>query len=197
MKKRIIIISILLLSCLLFTECQRGYNSYKTFILTEGTVHFSIEYRTYYKINEVHPGDNTGTVLKDIMYLTLISPKIKETGDYTYIDIIAEKPNELVPDAKSGIERAKRLAASWADYELLSEEEITIDGVKAYRIDYQNQNIIPAIAGTGGPVLSVYREVRFDANGLVWMIQMMSDSSTAEVDKSDFEYILETFEILD
>ena len=197
MKKiSIFIINIILLACLICASCT-DVNSYKTYTLTEGTVHFSLEYRAYYKIKEVHPGDDTGYATKDLMYFTLISPKIKESGDYTYIDVIASEPDNLTPDAKSAIERAERLAATWKDYELINKEEITIDGVKAYRIDYQNQNIVPAIAGVGGPRISVYREVRFDANGFLWMIQMMSDSTTAEADKPDFEHIIQTFNILE
>ncbi|MBN1643307.1 MAG: hypothetical protein JW856_00580 [Dehalococcoidales bacterium] len=172
-------------------------NSYNTYEMNEGTIHFSLEYRNYYKVEVVHPGNDTGNATKDIMYLYLISPKIKQTNDYTRIKIIVGKPDDLTPDAKSAIERAERNAASWADYKLLDKYELTIDGVHAYRIDYQNRNIIPAIAGVSGPRIEVIREVDFDANGFSWMIQMSSDSSTAEADKADFEHILQTFKILD
>lgn len=127
----------------------------------------------------------------------MISPKIKGINDYTYILVAAVPPDELVPDAKAAIERAERLASSWADYELLDKYELTIDGMHTYRLDYQNRNIVPAIAGVSGPRIEVIREVRFDAKGYVWMIQIDSDSSTAEADKADFEHILETFQILD
>ena len=184
---------------LAFSGCQNSdVNSYKTFTLDEGTIHFSLEYRTYYKVKEVKPGADTGDIVKDIMYLTLISPRVKATRDHTYIDVITAKPNELVPDAKTGIERAERNASSWADYKLLDKYELTIDGVKAYRIDYQMRNIVPAIAGVSNiPFIEVTREVNFDANGFVWMIQMRSDSSTAEDDKVDFEHIIQTFRILE
>ena len=134
----------------------------------------------------------------DIMYVTFTSPLIKDANDRTTIDVIVEKPNELVPDAKTGIERSERNASSWADYKLLDKCELTVDGVQAYRIDYEHRNIVPAIAGVSNePFIAVYRKVRFDANGFVWMIQMRSDSSTAEADLADFEHILETFQILD
>ena len=191
-----LIVNILLLLCLICASCT-DVNSYKTYTLTEGTVHFSLEYRAYYKIKEGHPGDDTGYATKDLMYFTLISPKIKETRDYTYIKVIVDKPDSFASDAKEEAERAERMAAKWNDYELINKEEITIDGVKAYRLDYQNQNIVPAIAGVGGPRIAVYREVHFDANGFIWMIQMMSDSTTAEADKPDFEHIIQTFNILE
>ncbi len=198
MKKIIYCVSFLLLINMIFSSCaDTNVNSYKTFVLNEGTVHFSLEYRTYYRVDRVKPGDDTGLVSKDTMDFELISPKIKQTNDYTRIEVIVEKPNTLLPDAKSAIERAERNASSWADYKLLDKYELTIDGVQAYRIDYQNINIIPAIAGVPGKPISVYREVHFDAKGFVWMIQMRSDSSTAEADKADFEHILQTFKILD
>ena len=192
-KIRRILIFIIVLLCLACSGC-RDVNSYSTFTLKEGTVHFSLEYRNYFSIKEWKPWENKPN---DIMGLTLVSPKIKGTGYYTHIDVLASKPDYLIPDAKSAIELAERNAASWADYKLLAKYELTTDGVQAYRIDYQNQNIIPAIAGIGGPGIEVVREVRFDAKGFGWMIQMTSDSSTAEADKADFEYILQTFKILD
>jgi hypothetical protein len=168
-------------------------NTLNTFVLTEGPQHFSFEYRAYYKILEVEPGD----MLDYFTYVTIQSPKIKRTKDYTTIDIILDKPDNLVPDAKSGIERSERNASSWKDYRLLDKYELTIDGLQAYRIDYQIRNIVPAIARVSDePFITVYREVRFNSDGYVWMIQMESDSSTAEADKVDFEYILKSFKIL-
>jgi hypothetical protein len=197
MKKRLFCITILLLLSMIFSGCDNGgVNSYATFVLNEGSVHFSLEYRTYYEIDYLKPAEATGHSGQQSMFFDLISPKIKGINDYTYIHVAASPPDQLIPDAKSAIERAERNAASWADYKLLSKYELTIDGVHAYRIDYQNRNIVPAIAG-GEPRIEVIREVRFDAKGYVWMIQIRSDSSTADADKSDFEHILQTFKILD
>jgi len=192
-------VTFLLTLCLVFNGCQdNNTDSYKTFVLDKGTVHFSLEYRTFYKVKEVKPGEDTGDVVRDIMYLTLVSPLMKGAYDYTSIDVIADKPGYLLTDAKSAIERAERLASSWGDYKLLDKYELNIDGVKAYRIDYQHRNIVPALAGVSNePAIEVYREVHFDANGFVWMIQMSSDSSTAEDDKADFEHIIQTFKILE
>jgi hypothetical protein len=190
---------VLFLLSIQINGCQnRNAQSYQDFVLDKGAVHFSLEYRTYYKIKEIKPGDNTGNFVKDLTAVTFISPRIKRTGDHTYIKVLVAGPTELVPDAKAGIERAERNAASWPDYKLLDKHELTIDGVNAYRIDYQNRNVIPAIAGVSNePFVEVCREVNFDANGYNWMIQMRSDSSTAEADKADFEHIIQSFNILD
>ncbi|MBN1190559.1 MAG: hypothetical protein JXA46_12465 [Dehalococcoidales bacterium] len=109
--------------------------TFKTFTLTEGTVHFSFEYRTYYKIKEVEPGENTGVPTQDIAYVILIGPFIKEAKDYTSIHVIADTYDPLVPDAKSGIARAERNASSFPDYKLLYKTDLFVDDVPAYRID--------------------------------------------------------------
>jgi hypothetical protein len=192
------IIIIFLLSLILLVSCTpEDINSHKTLTVTDGTVHFSFEYRSYYKIKEVEPGGNLGNVTHDICYVTLISPLIDKINDHTTIDIIVDKPDQLVPDALSGIIRAENNASSWKGYKLLDKSYPTIDNFPAYRIDYTDRNPIPAIAGIKEPLFEVIREVRFDAKGFVWMIQINSDSSTAEVDKADFEYILKTFKVLD
>jgi hypothetical protein len=197
MKKGLFCITIILLLNMMFSGCDSGgVNSYKTFVLNEGAVHFSLEYRTYYKVDYLKPAEAIGDNEQQSMYFTLVGPLIREINDYTSIHVAVGPPDELIPDAKSAIERAERNASSWADYELLNKCETTIDGVPAYRIDYQNRNIVPAIAG-GEPRIEVIREVRFDAKGYVWMIQIRSDSSTAESDKADFEHIVATFKILD
>jgi hypothetical protein len=183
--------------CVIPCGCDNlDVNSYKTFVLNEGAVHFSLEYRTYYDIDYLKPAEATGDNIQQSMLFDLKSPKIKGINDYTYIHVAVGPPDELIPDAKSATERAERNASSWADYALLNKCETTIDGVPAYRLDYQNRNIVPAIAG-GEPRIEVIRKVNFDAKGYVWMIQVRSDFSTAEADKADFEHILQTFKILD
>jgi hypothetical protein len=191
------IILLSLFSIFLSSCGNSGVNTYKTYVFNEGILHFSLEYRAYYKVDWTKPAESTGYPTQQAMSFDLISPKIKGINDYTYIKVLADKPDDLIPDAKSAMERAQRNASSWADYKLLDKSEITIDSLHAYRLDYQIRNVIGIIAGTSGPRISVYREVHFDAKGYVWLIQIRSDSTTAEADKADFEHILQTFKILD
>jgi len=197
---RLLVINLFLVLIIFVTfsaNCQKQ-NTYKTFVLATGTAHFSFEYPSNYKVEEVEPGENTGVPTQDIAYVKLAGPLIKKIQYHTKIDVVADKPDDLIPDAKSIRERAERNAASWGDYKLLNKSETNIDGVQAYRFDYQNRNIIPAIAGISNEhFIEVYREVCFDAKGFVWIIQMRSDSSTAETDLADFEHVLLTFKILD
>jgi hypothetical protein len=182
----------------MISGCQNtSINEFKIFVMKEGIIHLSFEYNSSYNIAEVQPLKNDGKLSGDIAYVTLVGPLIKETRDHTRVNIIIIIPNELIPDAKSGIERAEKNASSWSDYKLLNKYDLIIDGIPAYRIDYQDRSIVPAIAGVSNePFIEVIREVDFDANGYVWMIQITSDSSTAEADKLDFEHILQTFKVL-
>jgi len=100
-------------------------------------------------------------------------------------------------DAKDLTNRAERNASTFMDYQLLDKSEFILDGFLAYRLDYMERDITPIARDLDKPPIVVYREVRFDANGLLWFIQMRTDSSTAEAEKPDFEHVLETFKILD
>jgi hypothetical protein len=196
-KAHYVFLLILLLTPFLFACFANDPNETKTFTLNKGTVHFSFEYRSFYHVKEFHPGADTGLPTKDIAYVNLMSPFNNQIKDYTYIEIIADKPDRLVPDAKSGIERAERNASSWPDYQLLNKSELFVDGYQAYRIDYLQRNPLPVDRGLVKPLITVYREVDFDTQGFVWMIQISSDNSTAEAERSDFEQILRTFKVLD
>jgi hypothetical protein len=185
-------IQIVLIS--LFCSCE-GNDTFKTFSLTQGTVHFSFEYRSFYKVKEYKPGEDTGIPTQDICYVKLVGPLNKQTVDYTSIDVIVDAPDDLIPSAWSNRERAESNGSSWQKYKLLDKSELTVSGFPAYRIDYIHINPIPISRNTPEPLVSVYREVYFEAQGFVWMIQMISDSSTSETEKADFTHILDTFKV--
>ncbi len=192
-QSQLLFLSLGILGCLLTCGCSDSTHDYITFVLDEGTARFALELSKDYKVDRVNPGNDTGDPSEDFMAVTFVN----KTKESTIIQIFGNKPSELIPNAQAAIERTETNASSWDDYQLIEKTELTINGVKAYRIDYKHNNIIPAIVGTSKPSLSIYREVNFDADGLRWMILMESDSSTAEEDKADFEHILETLKILD
>jgi len=129
---------------------------------------------------------------------SLDGPPLRGNNDYARIVVAASLPDDVIPDAKVGIELAERNASSWKGYELIKKCVTEVAGYHAYRIDYRIVNIIPALAGEAGDLpFKIYREVRFDTKGYVWMIEISSPSSTAESDEADFEHILETFKTLD
>ena len=41
---------------------NRDVNSYTTFVLNEGCVHFSLEYRNYYNVDNIKPAEATGHI---------------------------------------------------------------------------------------------------------------------------------------
>jgi hypothetical protein len=178
--------------------CQNDDSTYKTFTMEEGVVHFSIEYPSVYKTNYIQSAEISGNKDQKSAYFSLDGPLNKKTKDYAHILIASAPPDSLIPDAQEGIVRAERQASKWQGYELQKKAELVVDGYRAYRIDYKIINIVPVIAeDSNEPFYKVYREVRFDAKGYTWMIQISSDSSTAEADKADIEHILATFKVLD
>lgn len=165
--------------------------------MTKGAVHFSAEIPTDYLIDYLHAAETTGNNMERSASLFLKGPKGRNPNDYTYISVGADPPDSYARDAKSLIEIVERKRASWKNYELIFKGEITIDGIRAYRMDDQIIDIVPAITGDEKPGLEVFRRVDFDFNGYIWTIYIDSHSTTAEADKAHFEHILETFKILD
>jgi hypothetical protein len=188
------IITIILLGLMLLivplTGCSIANNpDFKIFTMKDGLGNFTFEYASRYEVKESY-------TQKDISAITLIGPFIQEIRDYTSIQVIISPPDKLTPDAESRIRRAERNASSFPDFTLLEKSELAVDNVPAYRIDYMERNLQPIDRGLSKPPIEVFREVYFDTIGLRWMVQMRSDSSTADADKPDFEHILQTFKIL-
>jgi hypothetical protein len=198
MKKRLALwlVSGLLLASNLFsfTGCNTTPEPpYKTFTMQDGLADFTFEYSSSYEVEE------SGTY-NGLSGATLKGPYNENVKDYPSIIVDAFVPNGPdgpMTDAKDLTYRAERNASSFVDYQLLNKSESMLDGFLAYRLDYMERDITPIKRDLDKPPIAVYREVRFDANGLLWFIQMRTDSSTAEVDKPDFEHVLETFKIID
>ncbi len=190
-----ILLVTLLFLCFMLCSCQNNDSPYKTYLFNEGTIHFSFEYPSDYKIDWVKPAEDAGGRYQREAYISFKGSVDRHENDYTYFGIAAMLPYEMMPDAKSAVERVEKTAATWAEYKLYNKSEITIDGAPGYRIDYQIVDIVPAIAGDE-PGIAVYRYVYFDAKGLVWTINIHGHSSFAEGDKIHFEHLLETFRLL-
>jgi hypothetical protein len=197
-KTRLLVILALFLPILALFSCQNNNtNSFKTFTTKEGIIRFSVEYPTNYEIDSLQPAESTGNNLERSTYLFLKGPKDINGNSKTNLSVGASPPDSYASNAKSLSERVEINAASWKNYKLLFKGEITIDGFHAYRLDFQNIDIIPAIAGDGEPGLEVDRYAQFDANGYIWTIYVKSHSATSETDKEIFEHVLETFKILE
>ena len=197
--KRLISLNVVIIFiiCLMCCGCEiTEVHSYKTFVMDQGNIHFSVEYPANYKIDYLHPAEVTGTNSQQSALLFLVGPTNRDVNNYTHIGIGVCPPDNLVPNAENSTEQEEINAASWKNYKLLYKGKITINGISAYRLDYQNIDIVQAIAGDGELGIEVFRRVDFDANGYVWTIYIQSHSFSAEADKVIFEHILETFKIL-
>jgi hypothetical protein len=190
MKIITIILLVLILIIVPLTGCRIASNpDFKTFTMKDGLGNFTFEYTSLYQVKESY-------TQKDISAVTLIGPYIQEVKNYTTIKVLISPPSELIPGAESRIKRAERNASSFPDYMLIGKTELVIDNIQAYRIDYMERNLQPIDRGLSKPPIEVFREVYFDTKGLRWMLQMRSDSSTADADKPDFEHVLQSFKIL-
>lgn len=189
---------IIFASYLIFNGCNNtDINLYKKYVMDQGLVHFSLEYPANYIVDYVEYAESSSDKSRSSAYFFIMGPKDRHVNDYTRISVFAIPPDRLAPDAKSLHERSEAKAESWKYYELIYKGEIMIDGISAYRLDYQNMDILPVIANDGSPGIEVMRRVDFDANGFVWTIYITSPLSTSDADKAYFEHILETFEILE
>jgi hypothetical protein len=185
---RLFLILAILISILLFNISCTGGPPLKTFIMQSDLASFSFDYNSRFAVKK--------NIYEEMSSVTLTGPFIKEMKDYTSINIATFVPNKVITNALDMTVAAERNASSFVDYKLLDKSEFTLAGNLAYRIDYMERNIDPVDRGLNQPKIDVYREVRFDTERFTWFVQMTSDSTTAELDKPDFEYILETFKIL-
>lgn len=199
MKNLVIFINVIIFTgCLMSGGCNSAdVNSYKTYVMDQGLVHFSLEYPANYMVDYVEYAESSSDKSRSSAIFSIMGPKDRHVNDYTDVCVVVDLPDRLMPDAKSLHERSETNAESWKYYELIYKGEMIINGISAYRLDYQNIDILPAIANDGGPGIEVMRRVDFDADGRVWTIYMTSPLSAADADKVHFEHILETFEILE
>ena len=181
---------------LALTGCFNTNSSgYQTFVMSEGAAQFSFEYSSKYKIGDYKPLIDT-LKFRELASVSLIAPFNKQSKDFTSILFLVWAVDILAPNAESQMEMVIKKASTSMDFKLLEQTGVTVSNVPAKLIAYTERNIQPIDRGLKEPPFEVWREVFFDYNGLIWEIEMRSDSSTAEEDKADFEHILQTFKIL-
>lgn len=170
-------------------------SGYQYFVMDEGAAQFSFEYNTKYKISYTKTLQDV-TKFLELAVVDLIAPLNKKTKDYTSMGILVGAGNILARDAESEMTNNLKKYSTSMGFQLLEQSDITVSGVPAKLIAYKERNILPIDRGLTEPPFEVLREVYFDYNGLIWRIDIRSDSTTAEEDKADFEHVLQTFKIL-
>jgi hypothetical protein len=105
-------------------------------------------------------------------------------------------------DAKSRIDYLVERYQRFSDVDWFEQSDAIIAGINGTLLVDQETDITRGIIGmykgfnsNGTPKCSV-REIDFDHNGQIWVIQMDSISSFAESDKPDFNHIVDTFKLL-
>lgn len=166
-------------------------SNYKTFALTKGIAHFSLEYRTYYKITY------TGGSEDWVSGVELEGPIVNEAKNYTSIDVSVWVPGKYgVIDANTMLNSDMKIRATDPEYKLLDQSEIKINDVPAKQIVFSERDDRAQVLGIKEKYYDVYRRIYFDQNGLVWRITLRGDLSTVDADQVDFEHILQTFKFL-
>jgi hypothetical protein len=188
MKKQmtLFLTAILILSILIFLlpGCGESNSPFHTFTMQNGLANFSFEYNSSFRVKESYTVPQISAVT------------IEQRKGNARILIGVAPPDSVVPNAKASIIRAENNAASWKGYKLLGESELLVDNVQAYRFDSEQKDIGGILSGASPTATVIYREVRFDAKGFGWMIQMESPTSSTTADEADFTHILQTFKIL-
>ena len=189
---------VLLASITLFGACQvRSGSTYKTFSMTEGIAHFSFEYPSKYEITDYY-SDN------EILTVTLTEPFNKQAKDSTKISVGIVPGNENYP--QDYINSLIRKRSSDPDFNLqeLEQADLFVSGKQAKLFVYQERDLGRIMAGVYygtnediSTLNEIIREAIFYYNNLAWVIAIDSDSSTAEVDKADFDHVIQTFKILE
>lgn len=168
-------------------------STYQTFALTKGIAHYSFEYRTYYK--------DIGISASEGWYssVSLDGPIVNKIKSRTKILIEVWVPSSgrfISPNAEAQLNKDLRMRSEVFESKILDLSDLLIDGVLAKQFVFSERNIVSPFFGTNEKYYDVHRRVYFDHNGLMWRISMRSDSSTADADKADFDYILKTFKFL-
>ena len=93
--------------------------------------------------------------------------------------------------AKSDLEYRHTKLETWGDYELLDRSSITVSGIEAEQIIYKQHMILPGITHTK----TWNREIYFDRDGLIWVIDASATEDMVELVNGYLERLLETLVI--
>jgi hypothetical protein len=195
MSNRIILpfISIVLLLSMFLTGCR----NYKSFSLTEGIGHFSFEYSPRFtqetlRTEGVNRAETHVLLETAVEYYPHISAEV-----VIHIEMAGDRyrnSSELLDLFISDFDR---------DYDgckLVKRSEKYIHGIQGeeliYSFDEYNMDSIPP----GSHIVSTPATTKimaFDHDGLIWYILLTSHESYLSQAESDFDHILETFNILE
>jgi hypothetical protein len=166
----------------------------KTIVVSRGIAHFSFERPEGYSLDKIEVRNDSEHRYTDVG----LSSPLNDKGYYTAtIGIFVNPISDVFPDAAVALEYSLSTHSGFKDFELLQRFTTTVAGT-------QGQGFVASYSSFRHPTHPVpgwnpyvTRQVFFGSNGLIFQVSILSDASTAEVEKADFEHILETFKILD
>lgn len=169
-------------------------SGYKLFTITKGIGHFSLEYPERYEIGIVEFGNDSQGKYSHASFRWDPPKEEQMSKASSDIDIEVYEKTATLTDGQSSLEVALRLSANTKkDYKLIEYFNVTVAGEQSYGAVYSWTRLPGVPNAPLKPVIT--REIDFVHDDLIWMVEMTSDSSTADIDKADFDHMLQTFKI--
>jgi hypothetical protein len=192
-RKVLSFISIVLLLSMFLTGCR----NYKSFSLTEGIGHFSFEYSPRYSLKIMRTeGINTDetqvvfeTAIKSVQDIDAeIVVHIEKAGDIYKSSL--ELLDSIIKNLDRGFKGCEFKERFMKNIRGIQGEEIifTFNGYILEDVP-SNLDLVSTPATT--------KIMAFDHDGLIWYILMTSHDSYLSQAESDFDHILETFNIME
>jgi len=188
MIKRRILLSLLIFTVFTANGAITGCDdNYKTFALEEGFCHFSFQYPSRYRWETIDLADYSNTRFISIYFH---ESHTEESSSLSYISVSIRAPSEREPDYRAGLESHLEGIRTRPEYQLLIREPIMVDGRQGEMIVYSYR--FPRVDGPTKFEIGAFS----DYGGYIWSISMSYLESNSVEAKTDFEHILETFNIL-
>jgi len=171
------------------TKSIIGYN---IFTMNKGIAKFTFEYNARSQIGKVD-------VEKKYTIVYLNGPQVGEAKDRTLISISVFQPEDGNSDYQSHMDESLRIASGFLDFKLLERFPVKICGepgeqaVIYYKQPPLNEQILQGIL----PRPKIERSIIFTHDGLLWWMEIDGLESSAENDKTYFEQVVQTFQILE
>jgi hypothetical protein len=188
----VITILLLLLLCTL-SGCNGAAKGYKTFSVKKGIACFTLECPVSYWKSKVEVRNDEQYQYTDV---TLSGKTTEKLAAPTIFYVFVDSPVDFPDDSQTALdERLSSLSKKMADFHLIDEYPLTIDGIQGYGAVYTRTALVP-FGHRGEPTPRVMRKAVVLQDGFVWMLTMDSYAPEAEADKAIFDHILKTFKFI-
>lgn len=187
------------------TACSTSPNSYKTMTVKNRIANFSFEYRRFYNV----AGPDVVSS-PDLTYVQLLAPKKKvpmivpgEGGklttssvDYVPASIEVSASKTAPVSANDRVDQVLATQAKWPNYKFLERSPVVVSGIAGELVTYEVDwfGLFPR-SQDDKPKLKHVVEAHFGTGGLNWTLVAESEPETAQVTRTDFDHVVQTFKI--